>query len=226
MKRMPVVLALIGLLTFSACDDDDNPAAADFTLSCSASPTAGPAPLQVIFTARAVGTSESVTFAVNFGDGTTSVDPAAAHTYTQPGAYEARFSATAPNGGTASCSNAITVTSTAPPPAPSGGNSPPEAVFKTDPIEIGGAITGASPFEVHFNMCPTVDANRDRLLFTIDLESDGRLEERGTTGADCRRVGIYPAGRYTAILCVTDVGSDLQPLHPAQCQRYTVVSTP
>jgi PKD domain len=227
MKRTPAVLAFLGLVSLLGCSDDDNPAAADFTIDCSASPTSGQAPLAVSFTARPTGTTESLVVTVSFGDGTSSVDPSAGHVYTQPGVYTAQFSAQAPNGGTATCSSTITVTAAAPSPSQTPtGNSPPDAVFKTNPIEVGGAITGAAPFEVHFNMCPTVDAERDLLLFTIDLESDGRLEARGTTGADCRRIGIYAAGRYTATLCVTDAASDLQPLHPAQCQRYTVVATP
>jgi hypothetical protein len=227
MTRKPAcALSALGLLALLACDESGNSTAADFTLSCSATPTSGSAPLGVSFATRVTGTTESVTFTVNYGDGTTSSDPATGHVYTRAGVYNAQFSAQARGGGSASCSSTITVTAPPAPPLTPATNSPPSAVFKTDPPAPLGPITGPAPFEVRFNMCPTVDPEGDLLLFTIDFETDGRFEEQGTTGADCRGAGTYAEGTYTATACVTDVASDLTPLHAPQCQAYTIVVTP
>jgi hypothetical protein len=56
----------------------------------------------------------------------------------------------------------------------------------------------------------------------MDLDGDGKLNVRGSTGASCREPWTYPAGTWTPEICVTDLGPEGERLHPFQCQKYTV----
>ena len=82
-------------------------------------------------------------------------------------------------------------------------------------------------------MCTTVDPDGDEFLFRMDLDGDGSLEYRGSSGADCRHEATYAVGTRTVTLCVTDVDcpswplcEDYTPLHPFQCRSYTVTAVP
>ena len=59
-------------------------------------PSAGPAPLEVRFTDRSTagGNATITTWAWEFGDGTTSVEPSPVHIYATPGTYRARLTVT------------------------------------------------------------------------------------------------------------------------------------
>jgi hypothetical protein len=210
-----------------SCNDDDNElAAGDLSAHCSAAPSSGQAPLAVAFSFELSGAGGPFSAVVNYGDGTTSTDPQAAHVYTSAGSYTVAFSARA---GTrsASCTTSVSVSA---PPGSGGpaGNQPANGVFKTTPPDDGaGNIVGPAPLEVRFNMCPSTDPDGDGLRFTMDFQSDGTLDVNGMTGADCRRSFIYPVGTFKARICVTDVDAATGAAHhPAECQVYTVMATP
>jgi PKD domain len=219
-------LSVVLALGLSSCDDDDNPAAGDLTVTCAAVPSSGLAPLSVTFDFRVVGAGpgQTLTASVNYGDGTTSNDPDAPHTYVRAGSFTVTFSA-ASGGRSASCNASVNVTAPTGPAAPTG-NQAPNAVFKTTPPANGGNIQGKAPLDVQFNMCPTTDPDRDRLRFTMDFTNDGQLDVDGTTGAECRRGTTYPRGSFRARICVTDLDGGFVPIHPPQCENYTIDSTP
>ncbi|MBB3083226.1 PKD domain-containing protein [Geodermatophilus sabuli] len=99
------------------------PPAASFTSSV----TEGQAPLEVRFTDTSAGGPTSWSW--DLGDGTTSTAQHPTHTYTAPGTYTVRLTATNPHG--ASAPATATVTVTAPPPSGSAG------------ISVGGSTTAA-----------------------------------------------------------------------------------
>jgi len=86
-------------------------------------------------------------------------------------------------------------------------------------------ISGAAPFTVNFNMCRTADPEGDTLYFTMDLDGDGDLDVRGSTGASCREPWAYAAGTWRPEICVTDLGPEGERLHPFECRKYTVEAT-
>ena len=218
------LLAVVGLANCN--DSSDNLTGGSLALTCAASPSSGTAPLQVGFTAVPSGTSGTVTVAINFGDGTTAVGTTAGHTYGSPGSYTAHFTAVASGGSSAECSTGVTVSALPAGPAGPAGNRAPEAVFKTQPGDVSGTISGRAPLDVNFNMCPTFDPDHDRLYFSMDFQLDGRLDVGGTTGADCRRGFTYPAGSFQARVCVTDIDGGGGAIHPAQCQVYSIDVAP
>jgi hypothetical protein len=219
------------------CSDEKVTSPAALAIQCSASPTAGAAPLTVAFgldVANAVG---SVTVSISYGDGQTGTDPAARHVYSSAGDYMAALAVTA-GVESARCSVPITVQSAAPAsPSPSPsvpnppGNQQPIASFKTTPE--GSALAGKAPFTVLFNMCRSVDPDGDRMLFRMDLDGDGSFEFMGSSGSDCRHEMAYAVGTRTATICVADVNcpswplcNAYQPLHPYQCASYTITAVP
>jgi PKD domain len=214
--------ALLLPLTLSGCGDDNNPVGPNgLTVRCSASPSSGVAPLAVAFAVQVEGANGSTQVAVNYGDGTTGSDPNVRHVYQAPGTFTAAFNVTTRDQA-ASCTAGVTVAAT-PAPPPVTGNQPPDAVFKTNPAAAGSRIQGAAPFQVRFNMCPTVDPDGDRLLFTMDFQGDGAIDVAGSTGAECRHSVVYSPGSYRPRVCVTDItGLGGQPLHPPVCQVYDV----
>jgi len=76
-----------------------------------ATPTTGPAPLEVAFTSLATGGFE--TFAWTFGDGGTSTEANPVHTYTVPGVYDVSLTVSGP-GGSATTSRTAYITVYAP----------------------------------------------------------------------------------------------------------------
>ena len=98
--------------------------------------------------------------------------------------------------------------------------------FKTTPNAVGGGISGTAPFKVRFNVCLTADPEGNTLYFTMDLDGDGKLDVRGSTGASCREDWTYAVGTWFAEVCVTDLAPDGERLHPFQCEGYTIVATP
>lgn len=203
----------------------------NLTATCSASPASGSAPLAVAFTLNVGGVS-SFEVSINYGDGTSSNALNLAHVYQSAGGYTATFSVRAGER-SASCSTAVNVTGpTTPTPSPSasptpGVNSPPNAVYRTNPRPGPGDIfSGKAPFPIEFSMCASTDVDIDVLLWTMDFEGDGKLEVRGSTGGSCRRSNTYGAGNYRPEICVTDLDAAGKPRHDFQCKRYTVQITP
>jgi PKD repeat protein len=239
--RARVLAGIVLALTLGpACDDEQVTDSTDpLTIRCSATPTAGPAPLTVAFgldVANAIGT---IAVQISYGDGQTGTDASARHVYGSAGDYMASLTVSA-GIESARCSVPIAVAAAvAPSPSPSPsptvpnppGNQGPVASFKTNPE--GTALTGKAPFTVQFNLCRTVDPDGDKLLFRMDLDGDGVFEFLGSSGADCRHEKVYSAGVVTATQCVTDVNcpswplcNDYAPLHPYQCRSYTVTAVP
>jgi hypothetical protein len=112
-----------------------------------------------------------------------------------------------------------------PTPHPTGPNQAPLAVFNTNPApDSSGRFGGVTPLTINFNMCRTSDPEGDPLSFRMDLDGDGRFEEEGTSGADCRHSHDYDvAGTYVPRVCVTDLNpSSLAPAHAYQCHDYVV----
>ncbi|MVO87195.1 carbohydrate-binding protein [Streptomyces sp. p1417] len=84
-------------------------------VEASASVTSGQAPLETQFTAKGTDADgDSLTYAWNFGDGTTSTEQNPAHTYGKNGTYTATVTAKDPSGRSGTSSAHITVGNTAP----------------------------------------------------------------------------------------------------------------
>ena len=157
-------------------------------------------------------------------DGASSTNPDAPHTYATAGTFTAAFTVTTATQ-SARCSTAITVQPGPSPPSP-GPNQPPNAVFKSTPDAVRGTISGTAPFSVRFNMCLTSDPDGDKVYFTMDFDGDGKTDQGGTTGGNCRRDHVYAAGTWTAHNCLRDIDANGKALHEDQCKTYTVVVTP
>jgi PKD repeat protein len=79
------------------------------TISATASPTSGAAPLQVAFTGTASGGTAPLAEAWTFGDGGTGTGSTPSHTYTTPGAYAATFWVNDSAGATRTAQVSVTV---------------------------------------------------------------------------------------------------------------------
>ncbi len=220
-------------LTLPACQETTSEPTPALSIQCSAVPASGPAPLDVAFGLDVQNAEGSLAVVVSYGDGTQSTNPDARHVYSAAGEYVASITVSA-GSQTARCPVPVSV---APPPAPQPTprpqNQPPNAVFRTTPPTASGFLLGTAPFVVHFNMCTTTAPDGDEFLFRMDLDGDGNLEYRGSSGFDCRHEATYAAGTRTATLCVTDVDcpswplcEDYAPLHPFQCRSYTITAKP
>jgi PKD repeat protein len=218
------VLAAIGLLAVAGagCDEGVTITATELSATCTATPSSGPAPLEVAFNVGVAGAQGTVSVTVSYGDGTTGDNPDANHTYAGPGLYTASFDVRTASQA-ARCATTVDVGPAEPEVVE---NLPPEVVFKTNPRVKDGRITGTAPFTVWFNMCLTADPEGDALYFTMDLDGDGKLDVRGRTGASCREPWDYPVGTWKSKNCVTDVTPEGMALHPRQCRTYTVVANP
>jgi hypothetical protein len=222
-----LVLAVMGLVAGGpGCNEGDTITAPVLSATCSATPPEGAAPLEVAFALNVSGAEGPVTVQVSYGDGTSGTDPDATHTYGEAGLYTASFTVTTTSQ-TARCATPVDVgpggrvAGT----LPSDGNLPPLVTFRTTPRAVGGGITGTAPLDVRFNMCPTADPEGDKLYFTMDLDGDGKLDVRGSTGASCRETWRYAAGTWFAEICATDLDPDNERLHPFQCEGYTIVAS-
>jgi len=242
-SRAAVVLGLVaGLAGGPGCNEGDTITTPTLGATCVATPASGPAPLVVAFALAISGAQGTPVVSISYGDGATGTNPDATHTYTTAGLYTASFTVTSADQ-TARCATTVTVSggtgggpgpgptpaptpTPEPTPPPVDGNFAPVASFKTNPDPKGGKITGTAPLDVRFNMCLTSDPEGDTLWFTMDKESDGKLEVHGSTGASCRRDFTYAAGTWTAEICVTDLDSESKRRHEYQCKAYTVAATP
>jgi hypothetical protein len=227
------VALVVAASALPACQETTSEPTPPLAIQCSAAPMAGTAPLDVGFGLSIQNAEGPVAVAVSYGDGTQGTNPDARHVYSAAGEYIASITVSAGNQ-TARCSVPISVApAPAPQPTPREQNQPPVADFRTTPPTASSSLTGTAPFLVNFNMCRTVDPDGDEFLFRMDLDGDGNLEYRGSSGADCRHDATYAVGTRTVTLCVTDVNcpswplcEDYAPLHPFQCRSYSVTATP
>jgi hypothetical protein len=228
-RRGGLVLMSIGLAAavIPACNEGDTITAPTLSATCSASPAEGSAPLDVAFALDVAGAEGAIAIQVSYGDGASGNDPDATHTYTEAGLYTASFTVTTATQ-SARCATPVDVGpgSTAGGGTGAEGNQPPVTEFKTTPRAVGGGISGTAPFDVMYNMCRTEDPEGDAVYFTMDLNGDGKLDVRGSTGASCRRGWTYPAGTWFVELCVTDLGPAGERLHAFNCRSYTVLANP
>jgi hypothetical protein len=143
----------------------------------------------------------------------------------EAGLYTASFNVTTATQ-SARCATAVDVEAGEGEPGTEGDNQPPVINFKTTPRAVGGGIAGMAPFFVRFNVCQSEDPEGDALYFTMDLDGDGHLDVRGSTGASCREQWTYSAGTWFPEVCVTDITPTGKRLHRFQCKGYTVVASP
>jgi len=229
-RRFVVVLGTVAALaaTGPGCNEGDTVTAPALTATCSATPSSGEAPLVVSFALTIAGAEGTPSVAVSYGDGATGTDPDASHTYGAGGVYTASFTLSTSTGQSARCAATVSVSGDpAPGPSPSpSDNLPPVAEFKTTPdANANDRIVGTAPLDVRFNMCLTADPEGDTLYFTMDLDGDGKLDVRGSTGASCRHDRTYSTmGTWKASNCVTDLDPGGARLHDYQCVTYTVVA--
>jgi hypothetical protein len=214
-------LACLLALVLPACQED-TPTTPAMSATCEARPATGPVPLVVSFLLNISGAQGTTTVAISYGDGQSGTNPSAPHTYSNGGSYTASFDVTTSTQ-SARCSAVVTATGTA---GPSGGNKPPNAVFKVSPGEVGGRVTGKAPFTVNFNMCPTSDPEGDELYFLFDFDGNGTFDFGGITGFHCRADRTYAVGTYKPEICVHDRNAARIPLHDDICATYTIDATP
>ena len=223
------LLAVCGLLvvTSPGCNEGETVTAPSLSATCSATPADGEAPLEVAFALSVAGAEGRVSVQVRYGDGATGTDPDATHVYGEGGLYTASFTVSTPTQ-SARCSTPVEVSAGSGGslvPGTGDGNLPPVITFKTTPDAVGGGISGTAPFMVRYNVCLTADPEGNTLYFTMDLNGDGKLDVRGSTGASCRADWTYAAGTWFAEVCVTDLGPGGERLHPFQCEGYTIVAS-
>jgi hypothetical protein len=230
-RRGLLLLVTCGVLvaTGPGCNEGDTVTAPALSAACSATPAAGEAPLEVAFALSVAGAEGPVSVQVSYGDDTTGTDPDATHVYGEGGLYTASFSVSTPSQ-SARCSTPVEVGVGAGAVVPGepedpDGNQAPVITFKTTPGAVAGKIKSPAPLMVRYNVCLTADPEGDTLYFSMDLDGDGKLDVRGSTGASCRADWIYAMGTWTAEVCVTDILPDGKRLHPLQCEKYTVVAS-
>jgi hypothetical protein len=220
------------VLGFAACDDEA-PTAPSLSVTCSANPGSGTAPLPVGFLLNVSGAQGAISVRINYGDGSSGTDPAATHVYANPGAYTASFDVQTPTQ-SALCTATVQVAarptpSPTPTPPTSTTNRPPDVQFRTTPAPTAGLTFDAvTSVTIAFNMCNSADPDGDDINFRMDFDGDGKFEVDGPTGADCRRsftyeqTGPVSPTLYTPVMCATDLLPSLSPAHPYQCRSYVV----
>ncbi len=149
-------------------------------LNCSASatPTSGPAPLNVKFTGGASGGSSPYSYAWSFGDGGTSTSPSPSHSYSTAGSYTATLIVTDSKSATCSKSVAISV-----------GNA-------LSCAASANPTSGTAPLPVSFTS--SVSGG------TSPYSYDWTFGDGGTSTSASPSHTYNSAGSYTARLTVTD----------------------
>jgi hypothetical protein len=108
----------------------------------------------------------------------------------------------------------------------------PRVVFKIKPgPDANGVISGSGtpdkPFNVTFNMCASTDPDNDPMLFGIDIDGNGTLDDQGTTGGHCRQTIPYTAEqgevrRIRPTMCVVDLDPTGAPRRERTCKTYNL----
>jgi PKD repeat protein len=196
--RLKTALPLLATLAFiSSCNDDANLPGSPVTateptlgVSCSASPSAGRAPLVVSLQA-----SPNVPVVQwSFGDGSGGNGADTTHTYYDGGTFTAVVEVI-DGGKEGVCRQTVVVQAAALPATPTPrANRPPNPDTRFDPGKEGTA-----PFTVTLNACPSYDRDEDPLRFRIDFG------DNGGTSSVCRNVHTYTRkGTYRPSVCVSD----------------------
>ena len=168
-----------------------------------AEPGLGPAPLAVILDASATtdADGDAVTgYTWDFGDGTPPVagpDPTTAHTFTGPGVYVARLTATDARGATGQASVAVVVLDA---------DGPPEAAFTFSPD------SGPVPLEVTFDAGASADPGGGVVGYAWDF-GDGSPPETHQTPTTVH--SYAQTGVYVPVLTVTDTAGKADTLPAA-----------
>jgi hypothetical protein len=220
--RLKGLVAGLALMLLPGCQEDSvlSPA---LTATCEARPGGGPAPLTVAFLLSVSGAEGPVTVAINYGDGQSGSNPDGTHTYSAAGSYTASFNVTTSTQ-SARCSSVVAVSGSTSP--QTGGNQPPNAVFRTAPAAVKGEIVGKAPLSVSFDMCVTSDPEGDELYFLMDFDGDEKYDFGGITGFHCRADRVYALGTTKPVICVYDRDKNRNALHEDICASYTVIATP
>lgn len=162
------------------------------SVSLSATPTTGNPPLEVTFDASGTFDPEGgpLTYAWNFGDGTTIANGAAVekHTYGTVGSFTARLTVTDDKGESSLVVRAISVS------VP--GNRPPNVSIGADPQ------SGAANLNVAFNLAGTSDPDGDPVQLTLDF-GDGEVVVNLLPSSKVNHMYTAP-GTYTVLA----VGAD------------------
>ncbi|MBI1923521.1 PKD domain-containing protein [Candidatus Poribacteria bacterium] len=152
------------------------------TLSISATPTSGTAPLAVTFTATASDADGTITsYAWDFGDSTSSTEQNPTHTYDKAGAYTAKVTVSDNGGAKATAEIGITVNS----------NQPPTLTVSATPT------TGTAPLTVTFT-ATAQDPDGTIASYAWDFGDSSTSNERNPTHT------YQATGAYTAKVTVTD----------------------
>ncbi len=159
----------------------------DPVAALTATPQGGDAPLEVSFDASGStdADGDTLSYSIDYGDGTSGTDAVSTHTYTTAGTYTATVTVDDGNGGTSTASVDVTVT---------------EADVNIDPVAVLTATpqSGDAPLEVSFDASGSTDADDDTLSYSIDYGD-------GTSGTDAVSTHTYTiAGTYTATVTVDD----------------------
>jgi PKD repeat protein len=229
--RLAAALA-IPVLASAACRDTTTAATPQLAITCTGIPSAGPAPLSVVFGLEVSNAAGTMNVRIDYGDGSQGTDPAARHVYASPGNYAASITVSS-GSQSARCSVPIAVAPGTP--SPPLENRWPDPSYRTTPAASGSSISGSAPLTVLYNLCRSQDPDGDGLFFRMDLDGDGSWEHFGTTGTDCSQQATYAAGTHSAAVCLTDGYCPAWPLcddlprwryHPYQCMSYELAATP
>ena len=157
------------------------------TVQAGALPASGPAPLAVLFTAAGSDPDGDVlTYAWDFGDGSTGTGRRARHTYTANGTYTAKVTVKDLAGATGTATVQVVVGNP-------GGNQAPTVQIAAD------RVAGTAPLLVRFSSAGS-DPDGDALAYVWDFGDGGKAG-----GAKANHTYTAP-GTYTARVTVTDAG--------------------
>jgi PKD repeat protein len=161
------------------------PGNASPTVTATADPRSGTAPLNVAFSATGSDADgDPLAYSWDFGDGGTSLRQSPDHTYLAPGTYTAKVTVTDPQGATGTATVQIVV------------NDPPGNQAPT--VEAAGDPTaGKPPLTVQFS-ANGADPDGDALTYSWDFGDGGRLLLQNPSHT------YATAGNYTATVTVTD----------------------
>src|SRR5512134_3392454 len=92
---------------------------------------------------------------------------------------------------------------------------------------MSGSARPDKPFNVTFNMCASTEPDNDPMLFGIDIDGNGTLDEQGAHGGFCRQTIPYTAEqgevrRIRPTTCVVDLDPTGAPRRERTCKTYNL----